>query len=68
LLARASQVLNVSLETIEEPQLVRYRSGQEFTWHYDEVPAPQLSNGGQRLATLLYVYSIVRLEQFVSVR
>jgi hypothetical protein len=24
-----------------------------FSWHYDKVPPPQLSNGGQRLAMLL---------------
>jgi len=38
---------------MEEPQIVRYRNGEEFTWHYDEIPSAQLSNGGQRLATLL---------------
>ena len=39
---------------MEEPQIVRYRTGQEFSWHYDEVPAAQLDNGGQRVATLLF--------------
>lgn len=53
LLAKANHVLNIPLETMEEPQVVRYKKGQEFSWHYDEVPAPQLKNGGQRLATLL---------------
>lgn len=53
LLAKANWVLNIPLETMEEPQVVRYQKGQEFSWHYDEVPAPQLKNGGQRLATLL---------------
>jgi prolyl 4-hydroxylase len=38
---------------MEEPQIVRYRTGEEFSWHYDEIPSAQLSNGGQRLATLL---------------
>ena len=28
-------------------------TGEEFSWHYDEIPSTQLSNGGQRLATLL---------------
>lgn len=37
----------------EEPQIVRYKDGEEFSWHYDEVPAEQLSNGGQRIVTAL---------------
>lgn len=45
--------LGLPLEHMEEPQLVRYQAGQEFSWHYDQVPPPQLANGGQRLATLL---------------
>jgi prolyl 4-hydroxylase len=53
LLAKAHHALNIPLETMEEPQIVRYKQGQEFSWHYDEVPKPQLQNGGQRLATLL---------------
>lgn len=53
LLAKAQRLLNVDLQQIEEPQLVRYLTGQEFSWHYDEIPPNQLSNGGQRLATLL---------------
>ena len=53
LLAKAQSLLNVDLKQIEEPQLVRYRTGEEFSWHYDEIPSTQLSNGGQRLATLL---------------
>jgi prolyl 4-hydroxylase len=53
LLAKANHLLNIPLEQMEEPQIVRYQQGQQFSWHYDEVPAPQLKNGGQRLATLL---------------
>ena len=54
LLAKAHHVLGIpTLEQMEEPQIVRYKTGQEFSWHYDEVPAIQLKNGGQRLATLL---------------
>jgi len=53
LLAKAHHLLGVPLETMEEPQIVRYKGGEEFSWHYDEVPKSQLSNGGQRLATLL---------------
>lgn len=53
LIAKAHHILGVPLETMEEPQIVRYKGGEEFSWHYDEVPPPQLPNGGQRLATLL---------------
>jgi prolyl 4-hydroxylase len=53
LLAKACRVLGLRLEAMEEPQIVRYGPGQEFSFHYDEIPASQLANGGQRLATLL---------------
>lgn len=59
LLAKANSLLNIPLETMEEPQIVRYERGQEFSWHCDEVPASQLDNGGQRVATLLvYLTSV----------
>jgi prolyl 4-hydroxylase len=58
LLAKAQRALGLRLEAMEEPQIVRYRPGQEFSFHYDVVPASQLSNGGQRLATLLYVIGL----------
>jgi len=38
---------------MEETQIVRYRMGEEFSWHYDEVPTPAKANGGQRIGTLL---------------
>jgi prolyl 4-hydroxylase len=60
LLAKANQILNIPLETMEEPQIVRYKQGQEFSWHYDEVPAAALKNGGQRLATLLVYLSDIK--------
>ena len=53
LLAKARYVLGLSMDHMEEPQIVRYQPGQEFTWHYDQVPPSQLPNGGQRVATLL---------------
>lgn len=57
LLAKVNQYLNIPLEVMEEPQIVRYQKGQEFSWHYDEVPANAVENGGQRLATLLVYLS-----------
>ena len=54
LLSRAAALLGVEeLARFEEPQLVRYRPGQCFNWHYDAVPPTLLGNGGQRVATLL---------------
>jgi hypothetical protein len=59
LLAKAVHLLGLELYHTEEPQVVRYQTGQEFSFHYDQVPAHQRTNGGQRLATLLYVCFIV---------
>lgn len=54
LLSKAKRLLNkLPLEQMEEAQIVRYRTGEEFSWHYDEIPTEQLWNGGQRIATLL---------------
>ena len=53
LLAKAHKVLGIPIKQMEEPQIVRYRTGEEFSWHYDEVPPAQLKNGGQRVMTLL---------------
>jgi prolyl 4-hydroxylase len=59
LLAKANAVLGVDPCHLEEPQIVRYRPGQEFNWHYDVVPETLLTNGGQRVGTLLvYLNSV----------
>jgi prolyl 4-hydroxylase len=60
LLAKAHGRLGIPLKQMEEPQIVRYRSGEEFSWHYDEVPPTQLNNGGQRVATLLVYLNTVK--------
>ncbi len=53
-LAKIQHVLGISdLSRCEEPQIVKYEIGQEFTYHYDILPNEQLSNGGQRVATIL---------------
>jgi prolyl 4-hydroxylase len=59
LLAKAHHVLGILFPQMEEPQIVRYKTGEEFSWHYDEVPTQQLGNGGQRLATLLVYLNTV---------
>jgi prolyl 4-hydroxylase len=54
--------LKEGVKQFEEPQIVRYRKGEEFSWHYDEVPAAQLQNGGQRLATaLVYLNTLPKI-------
>ena len=60
MLAKMNHMLGIPLEQMEEPQIVRYQKGQEFSWHYDEVPAAHLSNGGQRVATLLVYLNTVQ--------
>eukprot|EP00977_Amphora_coffeiformis_P004504 scaffold968_cov171-Amphora_coffeaeformis.AAC.5 len=60
-LAKAKHLLGVDIDCMEEPQIVRYQTGQEFSWHYDEVPTPQLDNGGQRVGTfLIYLNDVAR--------
>ena len=63
LLAKAHYVLGLDYENMEEPQIVRYKTGQEFSWHYDEIPQQQLSNGGQRLATLLVYLNTLKEDE-----
>jgi prolyl 4-hydroxylase len=54
LLVKMEHLLGIDLTGVEEPQIVRYRPRQQFTWHYDHLPTTQLlANGGQRLATVL---------------
>jgi len=53
LVGRACALTGAALQRWEEPQLVRYRPGESFAWHYDAVPPTQLRNGGQRCMTLL---------------
>jgi prolyl 4-hydroxylase len=54
LLAKAKRLLDdLPLTQMEEPQIVQYKKGEQFSWHYDEIPESQLNNGGQRIATLL---------------
>lgn len=60
-LAKARHLLGVDVHCMEEPQIVRYKSGQEFSWHYDQVPTAQLDNGGQRIGTfLIYLNDVTR--------
>mmetsp|Transcript_23942 Transcript_23942/g.33606 ORF Transcript_23942/g.33606 Transcript_23942/m.33606 type:complete len:447 (-) Transcript_23942:2685-4025(-) len=56
LMAKGSRLLGLDgIDNWEEPQTVRYRRKEKFTWHLDALaPSEDLSNlGGQRTATLL---------------
>jgi len=56
LMSRASRLLGLSSITHwEEPQTVRYRRNEKFTWHLDALGPmeQQQSSAGQRTATLL---------------
>ena len=55
-IAKASRLLGLdTIERWEEPQTVRYRRNEKFTWHLDALgPAEnQLAKGGQRIVTFL---------------
>lgn len=56
LMAKATRLVGLdTLQHWEEPQTVRYRSNEKFTWHLDALAPQQATSdqGGQRLATLL---------------
>lgn len=63
LVAKASVLLGINDRRLwEEPQTVRYRPGERFSWHLDALPPTETgaSRGGQRTATVL-----VRLDTVV---
>jgi hypothetical protein len=56
LMAKACRLMGINdISVFEEPQTVRYRRTEHFTWHLDALaPTPELADkGGQRCATLL---------------
>uniref|UniRef100_A0A7S2UAB3 Fe2OG dioxygenase domain-containing protein n=1 Tax=Attheya septentrionalis TaxID=420275 RepID=A0A7S2UAB3_9STRA len=56
LMAKACRLMGINdISAFEEPQTVRYRRTEHFTWHLDALaPTPELADkGGQRCATLL---------------
>lgn len=61
-LLNAAEALTMKpIECFEEPQIVKYEVGQQFSWHYDAIPASLNINGGQRIATLLVYLNDVAL-------
>ncbi|CAJ1935420.1 unnamed protein product [Cylindrotheca closterium] len=66
LMAKASRLLGLKgISQWEEPQTVRYRRQEKFTWHLDALspsePASEIP-GGQRIATLLVYLSELNKE------
>jgi len=60
LMAKASRLVGLKgIDQWEEPQTVRYRRQEKFTWHLDALsPSESTDNlGGQRTATLLVYHS-----------
>jgi len=57
LMAKASRLLGLEgIDRFEEPQTVRYRRNEKFTWHLDALSPEEANNpsgSGQRIATLL---------------
>ena len=52
---RIAETIGVPLGALEEPQVLHYEVGQQFTRHYDylDVGDPNIETVGQRLATFL---------------
>ena len=60
LMAKASRLLGLDgISRWEEPQTVRYRRNEKFTWHLDALGPEELEStgGGQRVATLLVYHT-----------
>merc|ERR1719291_107697 len=67
LMAKASRLLGLpDITRFEEPQTVRYRRNEQFTWHLDALGPDEanMSDGaGQRLATLLVYLTDLTTEE-----
>lgn len=57
---KANKLLGKPITTFEEPQVVRYEMGQQFSFHYDAIPKSMLDSSGQRVATLLVYLNDVK--------
>lgn len=53
LLEVASKLTGLPASQFEEPQVVRYEIGEQFSWHFDAIPSSIQKSGGNRLGTLL---------------
>ena len=58
-LYKAEMLTGYPINHYEEPQIVRYEMGQQFSWHYDSLPKSLIRESGQRVATLLVYLNTV---------
>jgi len=66
LMSKASRLLGIDgIDQWEEPQTVRYRRNEKFTWHLDALGPNESKKdlGGQRTATLLVYLSDLKEEE-----
>jgi hypothetical protein len=56
----ANRLTGFPIECFEEPQIVRYELGQQFSWHYDSIPKSMQDESGNRIATLLIYLNDVK--------
>lgn len=66
LMSKASRLLGLTtVDRWEEPQTVRYRRNEKFTWHLDALgpSEQQASPAGQRVATLLVYLTSLEKEE-----
>ena len=52
-ISKSHDLTQIPIHNFEEPQIVRYEFGQQFTWHYDYIPKPSQDTSGNRLCTIL---------------
>lgn len=53
LIYKANALTGIPVLNYEEPQIVRYEIGQQFTWHFDAIPKSMQTPSGNRIATLI---------------
>lgn len=53
LVEAAEKLTGLPSSHFEEPQIVRYEMGQQFSWHGDSIPKSMQQEGGNRLATFI---------------
>ena len=53
LIDMAELITGISRDCFEEPQIMRYEKGEQFTWHYDSIPQDNRDSSGNRIATLI---------------
>lgn len=58
---KANMLTGIPIDRYEEPQVVQYQTGQQFSFHYDAIPKSLLDSSGQRLATLIVYLNDVPL-------